>query len=203
MNNNIKNNSIGNENVLFGIVGAFLFSLVGGVLYYLLYQMGYLAALSGLVGVICAIKGYSFFAKKESTKGTVISVIVAALVLVAAWYLCVASDLHAAYKEWYAQGEVDFIPSFFDCVRVVPDILKDFPEYFKDLAISLILAAVGCGSYIARTIKDRKIQAEIKSNEAAMAESAETVKDEECFSETSTDDSEENAEIKEDSEVKN
>ena len=92
MNSSIKNSDTQAENVLFGIVGAFLFSLVGGVLYYLLYQMGYLAALSGLVGVICAITGYSFFAKKESTKGTVISVIIAALVLVAAWYLCVASD---------------------------------------------------------------------------------------------------------------
>ena len=203
MNNNIKNNSIGNENVLFGAVGAFLFSLVGGVLYFLLYQMGYIAALSGLVGVICAIKGYSVFAKKESTKGTVISVIIAALVLVAAWYLCVASDLQEAYKVWYEEGTVDFIPSFFDCVKVVPDVLKDLPEYFGDLATSLILAAIGCGSYIASTIKNRKIQAEIKSNEAAMAESAETVKDEEYSSETSTDDSEENAEIKEDSEVKN
>ena len=32
------------ENVLFGVIGAFLFSLVGGVLYYVLYQIGYLAA---------------------------------------------------------------------------------------------------------------------------------------------------------------
>ena len=40
------------ENVLFGVVGAFLFALVGGVLYYILYQIGYLAGISGLIGVI-------------------------------------------------------------------------------------------------------------------------------------------------------
>ena len=45
------------ENVLFGVVGAFLFALVGGALYYILYQIGYLAGISGLIGVICAIKG--------------------------------------------------------------------------------------------------------------------------------------------------
>ena len=54
------------ENVLAGTVGAFLFALVGGVLWYVLYQIGFLAAISGIVGVICAIKGYSFFAKRES-----------------------------------------------------------------------------------------------------------------------------------------
>ena len=59
------------ENVLFGIIGAFLFSLVGGVLYYVLYQIGYLAAISGIVGVVCALKGYAFFAKKESKRGIV------------------------------------------------------------------------------------------------------------------------------------
>ena len=50
------------ENVLSGIVGAFLFSLIGGILWFVLYQIGYLAAISGLVGVICAVKGYTFFA---------------------------------------------------------------------------------------------------------------------------------------------
>ena len=56
------------ENTAAGIVGAFLFSLVGGILWFVLYQVGYLAAISGFVGVICAVKGYTFFskAKKES-----------------------------------------------------------------------------------------------------------------------------------------
>ena len=74
------------ENVLFGIVGAFLFALAGGILYYVLYQIGYLAGISGLIGVICAIKGYSFFAKKESVRGIIIAIIMAVIVLVIAWY---------------------------------------------------------------------------------------------------------------------
>ena len=72
------------ENVLAGIVGAFLFSLAGGVLWYVLYMIGILAAISGLVGAICAIKGYSLFAKKESVKGIVISVILSLVVMVIA-----------------------------------------------------------------------------------------------------------------------
>ena len=58
------------ENVLAGAVGAFLFALVGGILWFVLYQLGYLAAISGLVGVICAVKGYTFFAKTKNEKLT-------------------------------------------------------------------------------------------------------------------------------------
>jgi len=73
------------ENVLAGIVGAFLFSLAGGVLWFLLYQIGFVAGISGLVGAVCAIKGYSVFAKKESTKGIIISLIVTLVVMIIAW----------------------------------------------------------------------------------------------------------------------
>ena len=54
------------ENVLSGAVGAFLFALVGGALYFVIYMLGYIAGISGLVAVICAIKGYALFTKKES-----------------------------------------------------------------------------------------------------------------------------------------
>ena len=50
MNSNITETK---ENVLAGAVGAFLFSLVGGILWFLLYQIGFLAAVSGLIGVVC------------------------------------------------------------------------------------------------------------------------------------------------------
>lgn len=144
------------ENVLFGVVGAFLFSLVGGALYYVLYQIGYLAAISGLIGVICAIKGYSFFAKRESVKGVVIAVVMAALVLVIAWYFCLANDVYQAHLEWYAAGEIDYTLTFFESVRVAYLFLMDAPGYFADLGISLLLAIVGSGSYVARTIKKNK-----------------------------------------------
>ena len=61
------------ENILAGAVGAFLFSLVGGILWFVLYQIGYLAAISGLVGVICAVKGYTFFAKTKKKARLVLS----------------------------------------------------------------------------------------------------------------------------------
>ena len=146
------------ENVLFGIVGAFLFSLVGGGLYYLLYQIGYIAAISGLIGVICAIKGYSFFSKKESMRGAIISIVIAVLVLVIAWYFCLSNDIYVAYQEWFANGEVDYMPTFFETVRSAYLFLEVVPAYYGDLAISLLLAVVGSASHVIKLFKRLKAE---------------------------------------------
>ena len=99
-----SNSTAVKENVLAGVVGAFLFSLVGGILWFVLYQIGYLAAISGLIGVICAVKGYTFFAKtkNESIRCLVISIITTVVVLAISWYFCVAYDIYLAYQDWFA-----------------------------------------------------------------------------------------------------
>lgn len=74
------------ENVLLGILGAFLFSLAGAVVWVVLDLIGFIAAISGLVGVFCAIHGYRIFAGKLSKKGIVIAIVIAFIVLAAAWY---------------------------------------------------------------------------------------------------------------------
>ena len=95
------------EKVALGILGAFLFSLAGAVVWFLLDLIGFIAALSGFVGVFCAIQGYRIFAGKLSKKGIIISVIIAFLVLIIAWYACLAKDFMNASKEWYANGEIE------------------------------------------------------------------------------------------------
>ncbi len=147
------------ENVLAGIVGAFLFSLVGGALWFVIYLLGFIAGISGLIGAICAIKGYSIFAKKESTKGIVISVIIALLVMVLAWYLCLGYDIYVAYQDWYAMGEVDFTLTFFESVQAAPIFLSDSeigPAYFGDLGLGLLFCVVGGGSYVVNKIRNSK-----------------------------------------------
>lgn len=147
------------ENVISGIVGAFLFSLAGGVCWFLLSRVGFIAAASGLVGIVCAIKGYAVFGKKESTKGIVISTVIALLVLAAAWYLSYAYDLLEAYQSWFENGEVDFLPSYADCVRNGYLLFED-PEiaggYLKDLAFGMVLAIVGCAGTVSARIKAAK-----------------------------------------------
>ena len=113
------------ENYLLGALGALLFALSGGIIWFLLYQVGYLAGISGLIGVICAIKGYKLFAKKESLAGVIISVVAAILVMIVAAYFCLSMDVYQAYQEWYANGEVNFTITFTEAVMNAHLFLQD------------------------------------------------------------------------------
>ncbi len=79
------------ENKIAGTLGAFLFALAGGLAYFALWQLGFIAAISGFLAVFCAMKGYKLFAKKESVYGVVTSVVVSVLVIVIAWYFSLRS----------------------------------------------------------------------------------------------------------------
>ena len=143
------------ENVLAGIVGALLFSLAGGIVWFLLYQVGFLAAISGIIGVVCAIKGYAIFGKRESVKGIIISTVIAFLVIVAAWYLCLSYDVYNAYQDWFANGEVDFTLTLSESIRAGYLFLEDSEiaiAYFKDLGIGLIFCVIGAFGYVKAAI---------------------------------------------------
>ncbi|WP_052430676.1 hypothetical protein [Robinsoniella peoriensis] len=61
------------ENIIAGIVGAFLGTLIGLLCIVVVDQLGYMASISGVVMGVCAIKGYQMLAGKMSLKGIVIS----------------------------------------------------------------------------------------------------------------------------------
>ena len=136
-----------------------MFSLAGGIIWFLLYQVGILAAISGLIGVVCAIKGYAIFGKRESTKGIIISTVIAFIVLVLAWYLCLSYDVYDAYQLWYEEGEIDFTLTFFESVANAHLFLEE-PEiasaYFKDLGLGLLFCVIGAFSYVKAAIGKAK-----------------------------------------------
>ena len=150
------------ENRLAGTVGALLFSLAGGVVYFLLYQVGYIAAISGLIGVICAFKGYEVFAKKLSKFGCIISVVMALLVIILAWYCCLAKDVYIA------DGEIDFTLTFAESLRNAYRFLSE-PEisksYVTDLIIGIFLCALGAVRPIINIVKGNKNKAAEYKNE--------------------------------------
>ena len=161
------------ENKVAGTVGAFLFALVGGLAFYLLYQVGKLAAISGIIGVSCALVGYRLFAKRESRYGTVIAVVMAALVIVLAWYLCLAQDVYEAYKEWYESGDIDYQVGYFTAVRYAyrfleePDIARG---YLTDLVIGLLLCVAGWIGTFVRSSKRAKTQPAVQPAQPVYAQ---------------------------------
>ena len=167
------------ENVLAGIVGAFLFSLVGGILWFLLDRIDFVAGISGIVGVIAANRGYSFFAKATSKKGIVLSTVIALLILVLAWYLCFSLDLAQAYEMWYENGEVDYLPTYFECVANGYLYLTD-PEiafgYISTLLIGLALACLATIPTVKQLLAQEKLAKEAPLNaEFTEAEAQPTV----------------------------
>lgn len=154
------------ENVLLGIVGALLFSLAGTVTYFILYQLGYLAALSGIVAVICAMYGYKLFAKGESKKTVVIAVIVSFLAIVLAWYGCLAKDVYDAYAEWYQSGEIDYAITFgtaFSKAYIFLDDADVARPYYTDLVMSLFLSIIGCVGMFVRSNSNKKTKSKGKT----------------------------------------
>lgn len=156
---NVNNQVAPRENVVAGIVGAFLFSLAGGVLWFVIYMVGFVAAISGLVGVICAIKGYALFAKKESIKGIIISSVIALGVIVLAWYFSIGYEIYNSYQELFMAGETDFTFTFFESMRLIPTFF-DIPEVrsacLRDLLLGLVFCIVASVSYIINKIRSAK-----------------------------------------------
>ena len=117
-----------------------------------------------------AIKGYTFFAKGESKRGLIISVVIAAVVLIIAWYISFCLDMVEAYQIWFEQGEVEYAPTFFEYLPFAHYDLMVNPAYFVDLLISLALGAVGCGSYVSQMLKRQKAVAAQQAAQAATQE---------------------------------
>lgn len=151
------------ENKVAGIVGAFLFALAGAVVYVILDRMGIISAFSGLIAAVCAFKGYSVFAKKESTFGAVISIVMAFVVIALAWYICLSIDVYKSYISWYNSGDIDYKINFFDALRNAHLYLGDEEigrAYFVNLAMGLMFCLLGCISPITaavRRAKDAKV----------------------------------------------
>ena len=127
------------ENVIAGIVGAFLFALVGGLLYFLVYQTGFIAGICGLITVVLSYLGYQLFSgRKGSSKGVIFSVIMSVIVIAAAEYTCLA---YIIYNEFESVYHINF----FDAMRVTPAFLKQgeiLGEVIRDLLIAYALGAV-------------------------------------------------------------
>ena len=61
------------ENIVAGVVGAFLGSLIGVACVVIIGQLGYVASISGLIMAVCALKGYELLGGSLTKKGALIS----------------------------------------------------------------------------------------------------------------------------------
>ncbi|NCB91706.1 MAG: hypothetical protein EOM40_03920 [Clostridia bacterium] len=138
------------ENVVGGIVGALLGSLVGVFAIVILGQLGYVAALSGVVMGICALKGYELLAGKLSTKGVVIS----AVVMIIMVYMGYQTDWAITVASYFETG-------FFESFRAIPQLISEgyieSSNYYGNLALSYLFTAGGAIPTVMSSMKNRKM----------------------------------------------
>ncbi len=131
-------------------MGAFLFSLIGAAIYFLLNAVGLIESISGFAAVFCAINGYRIFAKRESKRGIIISLVIAVVVIIVSWYLCFcltavdqinqkANEASVGLKDTTTFAE--FLPHSFE-------VIKKQPEMLISLGLSLVFGALGYISHV-------------------------------------------------------
>ncbi len=141
------------ENMIGGFVGAFLGSLLGAAAIVIFGQLGYVAALSGVVAAVCTMKGYELLGGRLTKKGIVISI---AMILVMA-YIGNRMDWAISVAQYF---EVDIFSAF----RAIPDLVAeeylDSGMYYGNLAPVYIFALLGAVPTIggaARSQRQRRV----------------------------------------------
>lgn len=142
-----------NENLLLGILGALLFSLIGAVLYFAIYQIGVIAAVCGLAIFLLANFGYVKFSKSGTitTKGIIVSAVITLLMIFVSEYFCLSFEIYKVYRN-------DYDINIFDAIKVTSSFLEDADiktGFIKDLAIAYILSIVAIVSELVKGKKAR------------------------------------------------
>ncbi len=139
------------ENVIGGIFGAFVGSLLGILCIVILSRLGYVAAFSGIAMAIGVLKGYEILGKKISKKGIVISIIIMLFMTYVGdridWSILVAS-------EWNE--------NIFDCYRAIPALISEgyieMGSYIGNLVLLYIFLLLGAIPTIISTVGNQKIK---------------------------------------------
>ncbi len=159
------------EKVFQGILGAFLFGLAGGVLWVILWRIGFIAPIAGLITAILAVNGYVFFGRKFSKRGVVLALIAAVIVLIIAMLVSMTFDVLLAFREGYKAGNYDRMPTFVQAFAFgmltmfgTPSILL---EYLMYLVFGLVIGGFGTFMYLRPFFaKMKEIEAQGKESDA-------------------------------------
>ncbi len=155
------------ENVPGGVAGALLGSLAGMTVMVLLGQLGYVAAVSGVVMGIFALKGYEFLGGKLTKKGIVISVAVMALMVWIGNRLDWAITLR---REVFTEDSLLTVFRYLgEALSRLKEAGADVSGYIRNLLTQYLFSPVGAASAIVHTVRSTK-----NANRASRISSSDT-----------------------------
>lgn len=124
------------SNFIAGLAGAFLGSLIGCVVWVLIYKLGYIAGIAGAITAVCAMKGYEILGGRLDKKGVAGSVIIMIIMIYGANKFAWTWDAYDSLK--------DYGWSFTEVFRDFGYILKESDltgSYVRDLVVGYVLTA--------------------------------------------------------------
>lgn len=139
------------ENIVAGSVGALAGALIGVAAIVILGQLGYVAALSGIVLAVCTLKGYEMLAGSLSKKGLLVTVIVMLLMV----YIGNRLDWSISMANYYADATV------FESFRALPALIREgylqSSGYYGNLALVYLFTAVGAIPTVRNMLRSKEI----------------------------------------------
>lgn len=128
-------------NLLSGLVGALLGSLIGVAAFVLISQLGYIAAISGLIMAICAVKGYELLGGKFHVGGVVGICIILAVMVAFSESINLSIEVMQALELGFDVG------AFFEVYRLLPALFEadmiDIGALAGELFMAYALTALG------------------------------------------------------------
>ncbi len=126
--NEAAGQSMRRENMLLGLIGAFLGALIGTVLWVVIGMVGFIAGIAGDAIVFCAMKGYEMLGRKLSRKGIVICILLSCLMIVGAEYVSLGIAIYKELGDMYFLSVGDsfsLVPAFLEESEVAAGVMKD------------------------------------------------------------------------------
>lgn len=124
------------ENLVAGIVGAFLGSLLSAVCIILVGQLGYVASICGLVMAVCTMKGYELLGGCLSRKGALVSGFLILVMTFLAYQMELAIEVARL-------AEVDIFEAFLSLSWLINDTYMDMTTYWGGLAMLYFFTLLG------------------------------------------------------------
>ncbi|BCJ96002.1 hypothetical protein acsn021_35710 [Anaerocolumna cellulosilytica] len=139
-------------NILLGLLGAAICSLAGVAIWIVIYQLGYIASISGIVMTICALWGYEKFGGKLDKVGVILSFIIVVVMIYVANRLTYTIEV---YKYFHKEYDLSFLDSF----KALSLFLEDSEvkrSYLSDLGMGYLFCLIGSVSRFIRIFKGAK-----------------------------------------------
>lgn len=153
------NKSSNSGNIITGLVGALLGSLIGIALWVFVFALGFIAALCGFILAITIIKGFELFGGKLNTLGIILTAILTIIMVFVSTYISYGYEIYDYYKGTY---QIDFITG----IKSVGESLKTVPEFANsflyDLLLGYLFTIIGSVSTFIKSYKNNMPYRSIK-----------------------------------------